>query len=328
MNAPKPAKIALIDNHSYSHLAAIDILQLDHYTVVESDGTGDVAAWIASQAVDLVLMDVYLDQDQTGIDICAQLRRQAETVNLPVILMSAMENPQDRVRSRESGANAYIPKPLERVEFLNRIDLLIQRQQLADSLAQFEQVLYRVAEVIGEQYTTPTQTLGAEDLVTGFGKFVGLSPQQIDDLLFAARLHDLGMIQVPDSVVLKPAGLTPEGLTLVKQHVTVGAAIFEPLRHRQAVAKIMRHHHERWDGTGYPDHLQGDEIPYLAQVFQIIDIFSALTHPRQYNAATPIPQAIAILQAEAAKGWRNLELVAQFVQYLTQAQATFATTSG
>ena len=142
--------------------------------------------------------------------------------------------------------------------------------------------MYRVAEVIGERYTTPTQTLGAEDLVTGFGKFVGLSPQQIDDLLFAARLHDLGMIQVPDAVVLKPAGLTPEELTLVKQHVTVGAAIFEPLRHRQAVAEIMRHHHERWDGNGYPHKLKGLDIPVTGRITGLVDAYDAMTSFRPY----------------------------------------------
>jgi putative two-component system response regulator len=98
--------------------------------------------------------------------------------------------------------------------------------------------------------------------------------------------------------------------------------IFEPLAHRQAVGQIMRHHHERWDGTGYPDGLRGDNIPYLAQVFQIIDIFSALTVPRSYKSAVSSAQAVQILQEEAEAGWRNPDLVQRFCAFIDAAHSS------
>jgi putative two-component system response regulator len=205
------------------------------------------------------------------------------------------------------------------VELLNRIDLLIQKKQLAESVAQIEQVLFRVAVAIEERYAIGKTRLSVSELVMEFGHFLGLDSGDIDDLVFAARLHDLGMIQIPDAIMLKPGKLAPEELSLVKQHVHIGAAIFEPLAHRQAVGKIMRHHHERWDGSGYPDGLRGDNIPYLAQIFQIIDIFSALTVPRSYKAAVSTDQALQILREEAEVGWRNADLVQQFCTFIKQA---------
>ncbi len=323
--APVPSlnipKIALIDDDPYSRLAALDILQLDRYEVLESDGNHDIPTWIATQEVDLVLMDVCLG-GQDGIKICQILKSNPQTANIPVIVMSVMDDPQNRARSRESGADAYLSKPPDRFDLLNRIDLLIQKKQLAESLSQVEQVLFRVAQVIEQRYAVAGQRVGMSDLVASFGRFLKLDTREIEDLMFAARLHDLGMIQVPDVIMLKSGNLSPDELTVVKEHVQVGAKIFEPLLQRQSVCNIMRYHHERWDGSGYPERLQGDAIPYLAQVFQIIDIFCALTNPRRHKSAITAEQAIDVLQKERNKGWRNPELIRQFVTFLQQSESS------
>lgn len=317
MKPSSPPRILLIDDHPYSRLTAIDILQLDLYDVIESDGNGDLTQLVEDVQPDLVLMDVYM-ADKDGIDLCQTFKNTPTIAMIPVILMTAMDEPNTRLRSRQSGADAFLLKPLERVELLNRIDLLIQKKQLAESVAQIEQVLFRVAAVIEERYAIGKTRLTFSELMMGFGKFLGLNNTDIDDLVFAARLHDLGMIQIPDAIMLKQGKLDPEELSLVKQHVHIGATIFEPLTHRQSVGKIMRHHHERWDGSGYPDGLRGNNIPYLAQIFQIIDIFSALTHHRSYKIAVSAAQALQILQEEADSGWRNPDLVQQFCTFIGQ----------
>ena len=315
MKPSSPPRILLVDDHPYSRLTAIDTLQLDLYDVIESDGNADVTQLVQEIQPDLVLMDVYLG-DQDGIDLCKTIKTIPATAAIPVILMTAMDEPNTRLRSRQSGADAFLLKPLDRVELLNRIDLLIQKKKLAESLAQVEQVLFRVAAVIEERYAIGTTRLSVSELVMGFGQFLGLDNGDINDLVFAARLHDLGMIQIPDAIMLKQGTLDPEELNLVKQHVHVGAAIFEPLAHRQSVGQIMRHHHERWDGSGYPDGLRGDNIPYLAQIFQIIDIFGALTVPRSYKSPVSTDQALQVLVEEAAAGWRNADLVQQFCTFI------------
>ncbi|MEB3228488.1 MAG: HD domain-containing phosphohydrolase [Synechocystis sp.] len=320
MKPSSPPRILLIDDHPYSRLMAIDTLQLDVYDVIESDGNPDVFQLVQELQPDLILMDVYL-ADKDGIDLCKVIKQTVSTAAIPVILMTAMDDPNIRLRSRQSGADAFLLKPLDRVELLNRIDLLIQKKQLAESVAQIEQVLFRVAAVIEERYDIGKARLTVSELVIGFGEFLGLDRVDIEDLVFAARLHDLGMIQIPDSVMVKQGTLEPEELRLVKQHVHVGATIFEPLTHRQSVGQIMRYHHERWDGSGYPDGLRGDNIPYLAQIFQIIDIFSALTAPRSYKTAISTDQALKILQEEAKAGWRNPDLVQQFCTFIAQTPA-------
>ncbi|PLZ80864.1 two-component system response regulator, partial [Fischerella thermalis WC217] len=127
---------------------------------------------------------------------------------------------------------------------------------------------------------------------------------------------DIGKVGIPDSVLLKKGKLTPEEWNIMRQHVLIGEKICQPLRSMQGVIPIIRHHHERWDGSGYPDGLIGENIPYLAQVFQIIDIYDALTSERPYKLAFSPEEALAVMQEETAKGWRNPQLMQQFEEFI------------
>ena len=158
------------------------------------------------------------------------------------------------------------------------------------------------------------------DLVREFGEYLQVSPEEIEDLVFAAHLHDIGTIAIPDSVMLKKGELTTEETELVKQHVLIGEKICQPLRNRWGVLPIIRHHHERWDGTGYPDALCHSAIPFLAQVFQIIDIYDALTSDRPHKQAYTPHEALEIIAEETAKGWRNPDLVARFTAFVHQSE--------
>jgi putative two-component system response regulator len=155
-------------------------------------------------------------------------------------------------------------------------------------------------------------------LVKSFGEYLGLSGHEIDDLAFAAHLHDIGTIVIPDAVMLKVGELTVEERELIRQHVLIGEEICQPLRNRSGVLPIVRHHHERWDGTGYPDGLSGTTIPYLAQVFQVIDIYDALTSDRPHKQAYSPAEALEIMQEETKKGWRNPELIQQFTLFINE----------
>ena len=129
-------------------------------------------------------------------------------------------------------------------------------------------------------------------------------------------LHDIGKVGIPDAVLLKTGKLTPQEWEIMRQHVLIGEKICQPLRTMRGVIPIIRHHHERWDGSGYPDGLMGDEIPYLAQVFQIIDIYDALTSERPYKKALSSKEALSTLAEEVDKGWRNPKLVQQFTEFI------------
>jgi putative two-component system response regulator len=256
---------------------------------------------------------------QEGLGLCQTIKQAAATALIPVILLSALDDASLRCRSREVGADAYLLKPLDRVELLTRVEVLLQKKQLAEWVKQIEQVLFRVAQALEERYAETSPRPSFSTLVEGFARFLHLPESACQDLSFAARLHDLGTVTIPDAVMLKRGSLTPEERALVKQHVLVGEKIFEPLAYRREVGQIMRHHHERWDGSGYPDQLKEAEIPYLAQVFQVIDIFSALTRHRAYKAAVSTEEALQTLEQEAQAGWRNPDLVKKFALFMRQA---------
>ncbi|MGL5033080.1 MAG: HD domain-containing phosphohydrolase [Microcystaceae cyanobacterium] len=317
MNNLPSAQILVIDHHLYSRLATVDILKLDNYDIRESDGDGDILAEIKSLNPDLLLLEMMLPT-HNGLEVCRILKNDPQTAMIPVILMTVMDDTGQRRESRKVGADAYLLKPLERVELLTRVDLLIQKKRLSEWVDQIEQVLFRIAEVIEERHSDKISNVSFSQLIQAFGAYLALDQQAKQDLIFAARLHDLGTVAIPKSVMLKPGKLTEAERSLIQEHVIVGEKIFQPLAYRRDVGKVIRHHHERWDGTGYPDGLKGSEIPYLAQVFQILDIYDALTRNRSYQAAVSTEEAIAILQKEANQGWRNPQLVEQFTSFIAQ----------
>jgi putative two-component system response regulator len=157
-------------------------------------------------------------------------------------------------------------------------------------------------------------------LAQEFGKYLQLNSKQIQSLIYAAHLHDIGTITVPESIMLKKGQLTEEEREIVNQHVLVGEKICQPLKSRLDILPIIRHHHELWDGSGYPDSLSGTDIPWLAQVFQLTDIYHALTSERPFKQAFNPEQALEIISEEARKGWRNPQLVDEFMTFVCQAE--------
>ncbi len=134
--------------------------------------------------------------------------------------------------------------------------------------------------------------------------------------MWGGYLDDIGKVGIPDSVLLKMGKLSSDEWQIMRQHVLIGENICQPLRTMRGVIPIIRHHHERWDGSGYPDGLLGNEIPFLAQVFQLIDIYDALTHERPYKRAFTPEESLEIMYEETGKGWRNPDLMEQFANFI------------
>lgn len=317
----KTATILVIDDHPFSRLATVDLLQLDGYQVLESDGSSDLIAEVLKNEPDLVLLDIMMPENN-GLAVCAKLKKNPQTAMIPVILITVLDEQASRLKSREIGADAFLIKPLERVDLLTRVDILIQKKRLAEWVEQIEQVLLLIAQTIEDRFSQDIDSeLTFSQFAQSFGEYLQLSPLALKDLVFAARFHDIGTLAIPDAIMLKKGELTEAEREIVKQHVLVGEKIFQPLSYRREVGRIIRHHHERWDGSGYPDGLVGANIPWLAQVFQILDIYNALTSNRSYKDAISSENALKILKEEVELGWRNPELVAKFTDYIThQAQ--------
>ena len=154
------------------------------------------------------------------------------------------------------------------------------------------------------------------NLVINFAEYLGLNNDDIQDLVFATYLHDIGNISIPEQILAKKGKLTPAEQNLIRQHVIIGEQICQPLDHRPNLLRIIRHHHEKYDGSGYPDYLKGDQIPYLAQIFQIVDIYHALTSKRSYKPSYSHNTSLAILEEETMKGWRNPSIFSKFQDFM------------
>ncbi|ACB49467.1 response regulator [Crocosphaera subtropica ATCC 51142] len=314
----EPAKILVVDDHPFSRVMAVDLLSANGYDVIEHDGVSDVFTTVRSVSPDLILMDIKMP-NHNGFDVCQKLKQNQDTRSIPIILMSVSDDNQSRLKSQGVMADAFMSKPLESIVLLPEVELLVQRKRLYEWLDQIQQVLFLISQAIQQRYSSEGQSrIRFDKLAQGFGEYLNLNQVEISDLILASHLHDIGTVAIPDAVMMKQGKLNEEERELIKKHVLIGEEICRPMQNRRGIAQIIRHHHERWDGSGYPDGLIGESIPKLAQIFQILDIYEALTSQRPYKQAYSPQEAIKIITEEAEKGWRNVKLVQQFVAFMEE----------
>ncbi|MDB9314460.1 response regulator [Spirulina sp. CS-785/01] len=315
-NVPELGMILVIDDHGLTRQLTVDLLQLEGYRVLEADN-GLTALEIAQKETpDLILLDMVMP-DMDGMEVCRRLKETPQTAEIPVVFLTVESDRASRLQGLEAGGTDFLNKPLDRLELTTRVKALIQQKRLNDTIHQSKQVLFSIAKAVEGRCcgtTNPSEQLLR--LVEGFGQFLSLSKADLQSLKDAAYLHDIGAIAIPDAILLKTDTLTPQERTLLRQHVLVGEQICQPVSEFRQILPIIRHHHERWNGTGYPDGLAGENIPWLAQVFQMADIYDALTSQRPHKQPCSPQTALRILTEEAQQGWRNPELVAQFRNYI------------
>ena len=308
-----PDKVLIVDDRYFSRMTAVDLLSLEGYEVLEAEGDSSIFERVIDQKPDLVLLDVMLSQTD-GFEICRLLKQDHRTSQIPVILATVADTREYRRKGMEAGGDAFLTKPFDRFELYSRVKSLIDQKRLKEGV---EQVLFDIAKAMESRSAdSGGSSVRVAALARSFGEYLQIAPEAIDDLVFAAHVHDIGEVAIPDAVMLKKGELTSEERELIRKHVLIGEKICQPLPNRKGVLPIIRHHHERWDGTGYPDGLSGNQIPQLAQIFQILDIYNALTSERAYKQASTPTQALEIIAEETAKGWRNPEVVEQFTAFI------------
>lgn len=312
-----PPRILVVDDHPASRMTAVAILSVEGYEVLEADsGLTALEAVIQGQP-DLILLDVMMP-GMDGFEVCCQLKQDEQTRLIPVIFITALNDRQARIRGIEAGGDDFLTKPFDRLELAARVKSLVRQKRLNEDLDHASQVLFSIARAVESR--DPNTGDHCERLVSlseAFGAYLNLSRAQRRDLMWGSYLHDIGKVGIPDAVLLKTGKLTPKEWEVMRQHVLIGERICQPLRTMRGVIPIVLHHHERWDGSGYPYQLVRDKIPYLAQVFQIIDIYDALTSERPYKRALSRDEALKVLVAETDRGWRNPQLVQQFIDFIT-----------
>jgi putative two-component system response regulator len=267
---------------------------------------------------DLVLTDVHLGA-MSGIELCARLKADPRYELMPVVILTAVGDLEARVAGLAAGADDFFTKPVEFVELRTRLAALLRVKMLLGQLERAEAVITTLALTIEAR---DPYTLGHCDRLSRYavalGQALGLDHEMLRALRLGGYLHDLGKIAVPDGILLKPGPLDPMEQERIRAHPGAGSDLVLGLRSMELVRPIMRHHHEKWDGSGYPDGLKGAAIPLGARIISVVDVFDALHTERPYKAALPRSEAVSLLIRETDAGYWDPKVVETFLEILRQ----------
>lgn len=268
---------------------------------------------IKAEPPDLVLLDAEMP-GMDGYEVCRRIKASPRGRQLPVVMITSMgesmggidrtEGIDERARALEAGADDFLAKPVRRDELVARVRLAARLKALYDSLDAAEQVIFSLAATVAAKeapYDKHTQRVA--ESARHLGARLGMPEVARDALYRGGLLHDIGNINVPDAILLKPGRLDAGETARMQSHVLIGEDIIKPLRSLSTLLPIIRHHHERFDGRGYPDGLKAREIPRLAGIVSVCDAFDALVNDRPYRARLPIDHALALLIDGAGHQW-------------------------
>ncbi|HEY0284842.1 MAG TPA: HD domain-containing phosphohydrolase [Vicinamibacterales bacterium] len=306
-------KVLIVDDDPANvDLVSRMIGRLGYTIATAADGRGALSA-VQRELPDVVLLDVDLPLVD-GFEVCRRLKSDPATRLIPVVLLTALTAGPDRVKGIEAGADDFLSKPFAAPELEARLRSLTRLKRYTDQLDSAEAVILSLGLTIEAR---DPHTQGHCRRLANYAVALGARLKLSDDhqlaLYRGGYLHDLGKVGVPDAILLKRGPLDPDERLIMERHTVIGDGICSELRMLKDVSPIVRHHHERTDGTGYPDHLSGDSIPLLAQIMSIVDVYDALTTKRPYKPAFSVDVACAMLRDEARQGWKSPHLVDEFV---------------
>ncbi len=308
--------LLIVDDQAASRLLLGDLLESIGYRVSEAENGQQALQMLQTLQPDLILLDVMMP-GLDGFEVCRRIKADEETRLIPVVLITGAGDHKNRLRGIEAGADDFLSKPFDESELLARVRSLVYQKHLNEDLDHAAQVLFAIARSVeSRDPTTGDHCERLAALAKSFGEFLQLPRPLIKVLTWGGYLHDIGKVGIPDAILGKTGKHTPEEWEVMKSHVLIGEEICRPLRTMRDVLPLIRHHHERWDGSGYPDGLKGEAIPLVARIFQIVDIYDALTSERPYKRAFTVQEAMDILREETAKGWRDPYLVERFFEFL------------
>jgi len=308
--------ILVVDDQAPNRELLDELLTAQGFKVIAVPDGAAAFLELTRTQVDLVLMDVMMP-NLSGFEICDKMKNSPETCLIPVVLITALSEKEDRIEGIKAGADDFLTRPVDRTELLARVRSLLRLKQRTDELERAEAVLFTLARSI--EAKDPYTHGHCERLSEGstrLGAHLGLAEDEITALRRAGVVHDIGKVAVPDAILLKPGKLTEEEWKLMREHSVVGERICAPLKSFRLVLPIIRHHHEKLDGSGYPDGLRGDTIPMTARILQIVDVFDALTTKRPYKRAFSIADAFQTMREEVDKGWWDRHIFDEFEQLI------------
>jgi len=308
-----PPAILIIDDNEINRRLIRAMLKTTPYRLVECQRAEQALDILLSDKIDLVILDLMLPE-LGGPEFCRRLKSDRTTRFIPVLMMTSVQGFENEVVGISSGADEFLTKPLHPAVLRARIRSMLRNKALIDSLEEAESILFALAQAV-EQRDEHTgrhcQRLATYSVA--LGEALGLTRNELRALYRGGFLHDIGKIAIPDAILFKRGALTEDEWVVMRRHTVKGEEICRPMKTLAPVLPIIRSHHERWDGSGYPDGLMGEDVPLLARVLQVADIYDALTTVRSYKAALSHEEAAATMIREVERGWRDPELVSLFL---------------
>jgi putative two-component system response regulator len=313
-----PSRILVVDDDPIIRDLFAEMLSRENFIVICVEDGRQAEEQIHTERPDLILLDADIPH-RNGFDICTQLKQNPETMLIPIVMVTGLKESRDRIRGLEAGADDFLSKPMDLSELKARVHSLLKRKEYTDELDRAESVLISLGRSIEAK---DPYTRGHCERISQYSALLGnaldLPLDDIRALKIAGSVHDLGKVAVPDAILLKNGALLPEEWEVMRQHTTLGERICQPLNSFQKVLPIIRCHHEKQNGTGYPDGLCGEEIPLLARILQTADVFDALTTERPYKRAFSPSEAIDQMKREVEMGWWDPKIFSLFAEVLEQ----------
>jgi putative two-component system response regulator len=313
--------VLIVDGEEINRRLLKAIFKTASYRIMEARRASEAIDMLQSDKIDLVILDLKLPE-MSGAELCRWIKSSRVTQLIPVLMVTSLQGIENEIAGISSGADEFLFKPLHPAVVRTRVRAMLRNKALIDSLEEAETILFALAQAV-EQRDPFTgehcQRLSVAAVM--LGEALGLSKADLTALFRGGYLHDIGKISIPDAILFKQGLLTPEEWDVMRSHPIKGEHICRTMKSLRPVLPIIRNHHERWDGTGYPDGLVGESIPLLARIMQVADIYDALITERPYKPALSTEEAFAVMEEEVRRGWRDPELVPLFISTIQTAPA-------
>jgi len=312
------AKILIVDDDERNLKLLEALLRFQQYGVVKAfDGEEALSAMRTTQ-FDLILSDVMMPR-MDGFELCRRIKQDRHTRLVPVVMLTALDDISSKVKAIEAGADDFMTKPPNQTELYARVKSLVNLRRTNSKMTDVTNVLFSLANAVeAKDGYTQGHVERVSHLAVGIGRRIGLTETEIEALKLGGALHDIGKIAIPNTILNKPGPLTPDELEVMQTHSDIGYKICLPLKDNLGMAlSVVRHHHEKLDGTGYPDGLAGDRIPIVARIMAVVDIYDALTTDRPYRKGMEPAKAFGILEEEGRKGKLDVSAIEHLKTFLS-----------
>ncbi|MDJ0783474.1 MAG: diguanylate cyclase [Desulfosarcinaceae bacterium] len=324
----EPSTILVVDDNPLNLKMMSSILKINGYSVLQAASGHEALHTCQKFEVDLVLLDIMMPE-MDGFETCRRLKTQEHTRMIPVILLTALDDAESRLQGIEAGADDFISRPPNKTELLARTRSLIKVRHLNQSLTNVENVLFSMARAVeAKDEYTQGHIERVANLAVSIGRALKLSPKETKALYYGGALHDIGKLGIPHEILNKPGPLSSSEWEIMRQHPEIGYKICLPLGESLGFAlDIIRYHHEKMDGSGYPYGLKGKEIPAVARIMAVADIYDALVTDRPYRSGMSREKAMDIIRSETDEGKLDRRIT-RALEDLLPASETIASSIG